>query len=88
MTYVPNKGPCYRCIFLNPPSKGAVPTSKEVGIVGTTPGVIGTIQAAEAIKYIIGIGKLLTGYLLIYDGLKMEFRKIKTSIRKNCRACS
>lgn len=88
MTYVPNKGPCYRCIFLDPPSKGIIPTSKEVGIIGTTPGVIGTIQATEAIKYILGIGKLLTGYLLIYDGLKMEFRKIKTSKRKDCKACS
>lgn len=87
MTYVPGKGPCYRCVFVNPPLDGTIKTSKQVGIMGTSPGVIGTIQATEAIKYILGIGNLLTGYLLTYDALKMEFRKIKVSKRKDCKAC-
>ena len=70
MTYVPGKGPCYRCIFKDPPPKDAVPTCKQAG-------VIGSLQAMEAVKYLIGKGDLLTGYLLTFDALKMEFRKIK-----------
>lgn len=77
MTYVPKQGPCYRCIFKDPPPKDAVPTCKQVGIMGAVAGVIGSLQAMEAIKYILGVGDLLTGYLLTYDGLKQEFRKIK-----------
>ncbi len=88
MTYIPGKGPCYRCVFVNPPLDGAVPTSKQVGIIGTSPGVIGTIQATEAIKCILHIGNPLAEHLLIYDGLKMEFRKIKISKRKGCAACA
>ena len=64
MTYVPGEGPCYRCVFKNPPPKA----------MG---GVIGSLQAMEAVKYIIGVGNLLTGYLLTYDALTMEFHKIK-----------
>lgn len=77
MTYVPGKGPCYRCIFKDPPPKDAVPTCKQAGVIGAMGGVIGSLQAMEAIKYIVGVGDLLTGYLLTYDALKMEFRKIK-----------
>lgn len=77
MTYVPEQGPCYRCIFKEPPPKDAVPTCKEVGIIGAMCGVIGSLQAMEAVKYIIGEGELLTGYLLTYDALAMEFRKVK-----------
>lgn len=77
MTYVPGKGPCYRCIFKDPPPKDAVPTCKQAGIIGAMGGVIGSLQAMEAIKYILGVGELLTGYLLTYDALKMEFRKVK-----------
>lgn len=87
MTYVPGKGPCYRCIFKNPPPPDAVPTCKQAGVLGVMGGVIGTIQAAEAIKYILGIGELLNGYLLTYDALKMEFRKVKLSHNKNCAIC-
>ena len=76
MTYVPGEGPCYRCVFKNPPPKDAVPTCKQAGVVGAMGGVIGSLQAMEAIKYIIGKGKLLTGKLLTYDALTMEFRKI------------
>lgn len=77
MTYVPGQGPCYRCVFKNPPPKDAVPTCKQAGVIGAMGGVIGSLQAMEAIKYIIGVGDLLTGYLLTYDALKMEFRKVK-----------
>ena len=77
MTYVPGAGPCYRCIFEEPPPKDAVPTCKEAGVIGAMAGVIGTLQAMEAIKYLLGIGELLTGYLLTYDALHMEFRKVK-----------
>lgn len=77
MTYAPGQGPCYRCVFKNPPPKDAVPTCKQAGVIGAMGGVIGSLQAMEAIKYILGKGELLTGYLLTYDALKMEFRKIK-----------
>ena len=76
MTYVPGEGPCYRCVFKNPPPKDAVPTCKQAGVVGAMGGVIGSLQAMEAIKYIVGSGDLLTGYLLTYDALKMTFRKV------------
>ncbi|MBE6015411.1 MAG: thiazole biosynthesis adenylyltransferase ThiF [Lachnospiraceae bacterium] len=88
MTYVPGEGPCYRCVFKNPPPKDAVPTCKQAGVIGAMAGTIGTLQAMEAIKYIIGKGELLTGWLLTYDALKMEFRKIKLPKEtKNCPVC-
>lgn len=77
MTYVPGQGPCYRCVFKNPPPKDAVPTCKQAGVIGAMGGVIGSLQAMEAIKYLVGVGDLLTGYLLTYDALTMEFHKIK-----------
>ena len=77
MPYVPGQGPCYRCVFRDPPPKDAVPTCKQAGVIGAMGGVIGSLQAMEAVKYIIGQGELLTGYLLTYDALKMEFRKVK-----------
>ena len=77
MTYVPGEGPCYRCVFKNPPPKDAVPTCKQAGVIGAMGGVIGSLQAMEAIKYIIGKGDLLTGKLLTFDALKMEFHTIK-----------
>lgn len=77
MTYVPGQGPCYRCVFHEPPPKNAVPTCKEAGVVGAMGGVIGSLQAMEAIKYLTGVGDLLTGRLMTYDAIKMEFRTIK-----------
>ena len=77
MTYVPGEGPCYRCVFKNPPPKDAVPTCKQAGVIGAMGGVIGSLQAMEAIKYLIGVGDLLTGKLLTYDSLKMEFHTVK-----------
>lgn len=87
ITYVPGQGPCYRCIFHNPPPPDAVPTCKQAGVLGVMGGIIGTIQATEAIKYILGIGELLTGHLLTYDALTMEFRKIKLSGNPKCGVC-
>lgn len=87
MTYVPGQGPCYRCVFQNPPPANAVPTCKEAGVLGVMGGIIGTIQATEAIKYILGVGELLTARLLTYDSLKMEFRKINLPYNKKCQVC-
>ena len=85
MTYVPGQGPCYRCVFKNPPPKDAVPTCKQAGVIGAMGGVIGSLQAMEAIKYIIGKGDLLTGRLMTFDALKMEFHTIK--LPDNHRVC-
>jgi molybdopterin/thiamine biosynthesis adenylyltransferase len=64
-----------------------VPTCREAGVIGAMGGVIGSLQAMEAVKYIIGQGDLLTGYLLSYDALKMEFRKIKLPVVEDCAVC-
>lgn len=77
MTYVPGEGPCYRCIFREPPPPDAVPDCRQVGIIGAMAGVIGSLQAMEVLKYLLGAGELLTGRLLTYDALKMEFRTVK-----------
>lgn len=88
MTYVPGQGPCYRCVFKNPPPKDAVPTCKQAGVIGAMGGVIGSLQAMEAIKYIVGVGDLLTGKLLTYDAINQEFRKIKLpSDTSKCPVC-
>lgn len=87
MTYVPGEGPCYRCVFKNPPPKDAVPTCKQAGVIGAMGGVIGSLQVMEAIKYIIGKGDLLTGKLLTYDALKMEFHTIKLPKDDHCAVC-
>ena len=88
-TIIPHEGPCYRCIFKNPPPPDAVPTCKQAGVIGAMAGVIGSLQAMEAVKYITGAGELLSGYLLTYDALKMEFHKIKLPPRgRGCAVCS
>ena len=87
MTYVPGEGPCYRCVFKDPPPKDAVPTCKQAGVIGAMGGVIGSLQAMEAVKYIIGKGDLLTGRLLTYDALTMTFRTIKLPKNHDCPVC-
>jgi thiazole biosynthesis adenylyltransferase ThiF len=88
-TVIPGQSPCYRCIFKEPPPKDAVPTCRQAGVIGAMGGVIGSLQAMEAIKYITGVGELLTGYLLTYDALTMEFHKIKLPSRgAGCAVCS
>src|SRR3989338_2404032 len=80
-------GPCYRCLFPNPPPKNAVPSCAEAGVLGVLPGVIGTIQATEALKIILGIGENLSGRFLAYDALSMNFRALKLGKNKNCPIC-
>lgn len=75
MTHVPGSA-SYRCVYRQPPPAGAVPTCSEAGVLGAIAGILGTIQAAEAIKYITGAGKLLTDRILTFDALTMEFRTI------------
>ena len=88
MTWVPGvEAPCYRCVFPTMPPKDAVPTCRQAGVLGVMGGVIGTLQATEALKYILGVGELLTGYLLTYDALTMNFRKIKIKHNHKCAIC-
>ncbi len=84
--YLPGKG-CYRCLFPAPPPPGAVPSCAEAGVLGVLPGIIGTIQAIETIKLIVGIGESLAGRLLIFDSLAMEFREVKVRRDPNCPVC-
>ncbi|MGK2963142.1 MAG: molybdopterin-synthase adenylyltransferase MoeB [Gemmatimonadaceae bacterium] len=80
-------GPCYRCLFREPPPPGLVPTCAEGGVLGVLPGIIGTIQATETIKLLIGAGDSLAGRLLLVDALTMEFRTIKLRRDPECPAC-
>jgi len=87
ITVLPGESTCYRCIFRSPPPAGVVPTCSQAGVLGALAGVIGSLQATEAIKYLLGIGELLTNALLTYDALKMEFRKVKLNRNPNCPLC-
>lgn len=87
MTYVPGRGPCYRCLFPEPPADGLVPNCAEAGVLGVLPGVLGTIQATEAIKLIVGVGELLLGRLLTYDALTMRFAEFRFERRADCAVC-
>ncbi|GHV84246.1 adenylyltransferase [Spirochaetia bacterium] len=87
ITYLPSQGPCYRCVFQNPPPAGAVPTCREAGVLGVMGGVIGSLQASEALKYILGLGGLLNGFILTYNALTMEFRKAPIAHNANCGVC-
>ena len=80
-------GPCYRCLYPEPPPPGMVPSCAEGGVLGILPGVVGTIQATEAIKIIIGVGQPLVGRLLIYDALAMTFRTLKIRRDPECPIC-
>ena len=87
MTILPGESPCYRCIFPSPPPPGAIPTCSQAGVLGVVPGVIGTIQATEAIKYLLGVGKLLAGRLLVYDAEDLDFYTSELSRQKRCPLC-
>lgn len=88
LTYVPGAGPCYRCIFEEIPEDGTVDRCSTSGVIGSIPGVIGSIQALEAQKYLTGAGELLTGKILTFDGLTMRFRTVEVPERaKGCRVC-
>ena len=80
-------GPCYRCLYPEPPPPGLVPSCAEGGVLGILPGVVGTLQATEAIKVILGVGEPLIGRFLIFDALKMRFRELKLRKDPDCPAC-
>jgi len=80
-------GPCYRCLFREPPPPGLVPSCAEGGVLGVLPGLIGTIQATEGIKLLLGIGETLAGRLLLVDALQMKFRTVKLRKDPECPAC-
>jgi adenylyltransferase/sulfurtransferase len=81
------EGPCYRCLYPEPPPPGLVPSCAEGGVLGILPGAIGTIQATETVKLILGIGEPLVGRLLLYDALGMSFREMKLRKDPNCPVC-
>ena len=81
------EGPCYRCLYPEPPPPGMVPSCAEGGVLGILPGTIGLIQATEAIKLIVGIGRTLIGRLLVYDALAMTFRELKIRRDPECPVC-
>jgi adenylyltransferase/sulfurtransferase len=82
------KGPCYRCLFPEPPPPGLVPSCAEGGVLGVLPGTIGTLQATEALKVILGIGEPLIGRLLLYNALDLTFESVKLRKNPNCKVCS
>jgi adenylyltransferase/sulfurtransferase len=79
--------PCYRCLFPNPPPPGTVPSCAEAGVFGVLPGIIGSIQAVEAIKLVVGVGEPLVGKLLLFDALGMEFTTVKLKWDPDCSVC-
>jgi adenylyltransferase/sulfurtransferase len=81
------KGPCYRCLYAEPPPPGLVPSCAEGGVLGVLPGVIGTIQAIETIKLLVGQGETLVGRLLLFDALGMRFRELRLRKDPSCRLC-
>jgi adenylyltransferase/sulfurtransferase len=81
------EGPCYRCLFPEPPPPGLVPSCAEGGVLGVLPGTIGTLQATEALKVLLGIGEPLIGKLLLYNALDMSFDFVKLKKNPNCRVC-
>jgi molybdopterin/thiamine biosynthesis adenylyltransferase len=83
----PKNGPCYRCLYPEPPPPGLVPNCQEGGVLGVLAGIIGNIQAVETLKLVLGIGDSLAGKLLIYDALNTEFRKLKLKRDVNCPVC-
>jgi molybdopterin-synthase adenylyltransferase len=83
MTVIPGKTACYRCIFSAPPPAGAAPSCSQAGVLGVLAGVVGCIQATEAIKFLLSIGDLLTNRLLVYNALNVKFRDV--SLRRNLR---
>jgi len=86
-TFWPRKGPCYRCLYPEPPPAHLAPSCAEAGVLGILPGVVGTIQATEAIKILLGAGEPLAGRLLTYDSLKMQFRTLKLRRDPSCPVC-
>lgn len=87
MTVKPQSSACYRCVFKAPPPVGAIPGCGEAGVLGAMAGVVGTLQAVETLKYLLGVGDLLTDRLLIFDALPMSFREVTISRNPACPVC-
>jgi len=87
MTVLPGRSACYRCAFPKPPPINVVPTCSQVGVLGAIAGMLGTIQAAEALKYVLGIGEPLADALLTFDAKTMDFHKIRLKKQINCPVC-
>jgi len=87
MTVIPHETACYRCVFLQPPPEGAVPSCSQAGVLGVLAGIMGTIQANEALKFILKEGDLLANNLLTFDSLRMDFRKVKLNKNPRCPVC-
>ncbi|MBI4666618.1 MAG: molybdopterin-synthase adenylyltransferase MoeB [Nitrospinae bacterium] len=85
--FKPKEGPCYRCLYPEPPPPGMVPSCQEAGVLGVLPGVVGSLQAMEVIKVVLGKGKPLIGELMLYNALNSEFRKLKIRRDVNCPIC-
>ncbi|MEJ5375920.1 MAG: molybdopterin-synthase adenylyltransferase MoeB [bacterium] len=85
--FYPGRGPCYRCFVPEMPPPGSVPSCQEAGVLGVLPGTIGLLQATEAIKLILGIGRPLVGRLLLFDALEMETHEVRLRKNPNCPAC-
>ncbi len=88
ITIIPGESACYRCLFPEPPPPGLVPGCQEAGILGAVAGVIGTLQANEVLRYILGIGNLLTGRLIVFNALDASFRQVKVPKDPKCPVCS
>ncbi len=87
IVFNPGKGPCYRCLYPEPPPPGAVPSCAEGGVLGILPGIIGLVQATEAIKIILGKGSLLIGRLMLFNAMEMKFREVKIRQNPECPIC-
>lgn len=87
ITVIPGRTACYRCIFHSVPPPGTAPAGSQVGVLSVVPAVIGSLQATEAIKFLLGLGELLTGTLLTYSALTMDFRKVHLNRNPNCPLC-
>jgi len=87
MTVLPGQSACYRCVFSKPPPPDIVPTCSQAGVLGAIAGILGTIQATEALKFFTGVGTLLTDSLLIFDARRMNFRKATCRSRPSCPIC-
>jgi adenylyltransferase/sulfurtransferase len=87
MTILPGKTACYRCVFKEPPPEGLIPSCQEAGVLGGLAGVIGTLQATEAFKIILGAGNLLTDQIMTHDALQMRFRKVRVHKNPKCPLC-
>ncbi|MBW3086624.1 putative adenylyltransferase/sulfurtransferase MoeZ [Austwickia sp. TVS 96-490-7B] len=83
----PGKGPCYRCVFPRPPAPGLVPSCEQGGVLGVLPGVIGTWQATEVVKILLGIGEPLVGRMMVYDALAATVGQVRLSSRPDCPSC-